>query len=46
MRTWSTGYIKCTYLSHNPEGSEPQKTPGQINVFMNQDSDWCPLPAS
>ena len=41
------GHIKSTTPSPNPEGSEPQKTPGQIKVFMKEDySDWWPFPAS
>lgn len=41
------GHIKCTSPSPNPEGSEPQKTPGQIKVFMKEDySDWWPFPAT
>lgn len=40
------GHIKSTTPSPNPEGSEPQKTPGQIKVFMKEDySDWWPYPA-
>ena len=41
------GHIKSTTPSPNPEGSEPQKTPGQIKVFMKEDySDWWPFPES
>jgi Animal haem peroxidase len=41
------GKLKSEIPSANPEGSEPQKAPGQIKVFMKEDySDWWPFPAS
>jgi hypothetical protein len=41
------GHIKSTTPSPNPEGSEPQKTPGQIKIFAKSDfSDWWPFPAT
>lgn len=41
------GKLKAEIPMANPEGSEPQKAPGQIKVFMKEDySDWWPFPAS
>ena len=48
IKTGNTeGKLKSSTPDPNPEGSEPQKAPGQIKVFMKEDySDWWPFPAS